>query len=64
MLNDINFALTHIDSNTIYHNTRRENNNKLVLDNLPKGTYELLVYSHQCLTNMESGYLNNIVGKY
>lgn len=46
ILNDINFALTHIPSQTVLHNVKRENINKLVTDNLEGGEYELIIYTH------------------
>jgi hypothetical protein len=64
LFNDVNFALTHLSTDQIFHNIRRENLNKLVLDELPEGEYEFLVYAHHCLTNMESGYLSSIAAKY
>ena len=31
---------------------------------LNEGQYELMIYTHNCLTNMESGYLNNLAVKF
>ena len=64
LFNDVNFALTNLQTKHIYKNTRRENINKLVLDNLEEGEYELLVYAHHCLTNMDNNYLKTMIAKY
>ena len=61
LLNDVSFALTHVDTGTIFHNLKRESHNKLILENMPSGTFELLIYAHNCLTNLNNGgYLSNI----
>lgn len=64
LLNDINFALTHVSSSTVLHNVKRENINKLVSSSLLEGEYELTIYTHQCLTNMQSGFLENLNSQY
>ena len=53
-------ALTHVQTNKIYHNMRRENRNKIMLENMKGGDYELLVYTHNCLTNMQSAPLQSL----
>ena len=54
--------MTHIETGEISHNLKRESVNKLILENLKGGTYELLIYVHNCFTNiMEKGkFLENI----
>jgi hypothetical protein len=64
LLNDINFALTHIETGTIYHNLKRESMNKLILENMAAGTFELLIYAHNCLTNLDFDYIQSIDVSY
>lgn len=54
MLNNVNFALTNLNNNKILHNVRKENIVKLVADNIPGGEYELLIYAHNCLSNVRN----------
>lgn len=56
MLNDVNFALTNLNNNKIFQHSRTENSNKLVLESLPGGDYEFLIYAHNCLSNIEESY--------
>jgi hypothetical protein len=35
-----------------------------VLDNLPGGEFELIIYGHHCLTNLKSDYLEKLDVKY
>lgn len=59
-MNDINFAFTNLKNNKIYHHIRSENNNKVLLENIPGGQYELLIYAHSCLSNVDRGGLQSI----
>lgn len=34
------------------------------MSDLPEAKYELLVYAQNCLTNMASGYLDNLTVKF
>lgn len=53
LLNDVNFALTSISNNKVFHHVRNENNNKMLIENLPGGNYELIIYAHNCLSNLD-----------
>lgn len=53
MLNNVNFALSNINNERMFHNTRRENQVHLVAKDIPGGEYELLIYAHNCLSNVQ-----------
>lgn len=52
LINNVNFALSNLNNNRILKTIRKENMVKLVADSMPGGKYELLIYAHNCLSNI------------
>ncbi|CDW81429.1 laminin subunit alpha-like [Stylonychia lemnae] len=55
-LNNVNFALTNVNNDRLLRNVRHENMVHLVASDIPGGDYELLIYAHNCLTNVQDSY--------
>jgi len=51
-LNNVNFALTNINNDRLLRNERYENMVHLIAKDIPGGDYELLIYAHNCLSNV------------
>jgi len=49
LLNDVNFALTPLNEEPL-HNFRQESQNSLLEAKLPPGSYDLMIYTHNCLS--------------
>jgi hypothetical protein len=48
----VNIAINNIATGQIVEDDRRGSTGKLIVNNLKPGQYELIVYTHSCLTNM------------
>jgi hypothetical protein len=69
LLNDVNFVLSRVNSTLrsgsvnphIFRNTRQEGQNMVLIDSLPAGQYNLILYAHSCLSNTnEASHLSEL----
>ena len=53
MLSGINLALNNVETGQIIEDERRDSSSKLVVGYLLPGKYEMIVYTHESITNMD-----------
>ena len=52
LLSGVNFAISNIATGQIVEDLRHESSGRLIVGRLVPGPYELIVYAHNCITNM------------
>jgi hypothetical protein len=53
LLSGINVAINNVATGQIVEDERRDSSSKLVVGYLLPGKYEMIVYTHECITNMD-----------
>lgn len=53
LLSGINVAINNVETGQIVEDERRDSSSKLVVGYLLPGRYEMIVYTHECVTNMD-----------
>ena len=53
LLSGINLAINNVETGQIVEDERRDSSSKLVIGYLLPGKYEMIVYTHECITNMD-----------
>lgn len=53
LLSNVNFAINNVVTGQVVEDERRESSGKLVVEHLVPGPYELILYTHECVTNMD-----------
>jgi len=55
LLSGVNLAITNKETGTIMEDERRDSSGKLIIGRLVPGPYVLVLYTHECITNMDPG---------
>lgn len=53
LLSGVNLAINNVVTGQVIEDERRDSSGKLIVGHLVPGPYELIVYSHECVTNMD-----------
>ena len=53
LLSGVNVAINNVATGAILEDERKDSSSKLVIGHLEPGAYELIVYTHQSMTNMD-----------
>jgi len=53
LLSGVNLAINNVATGQIVEDEKRESSGKLIVGHLVPGPYELIVYTHECVTNMD-----------
>jgi hypothetical protein len=53
LLSGLNVAINNVETGQIVEDQRRDSSSKLVIGYLLPGKYEMIVYTHECITNMD-----------
>lgn len=58
LLSAVNVMVRSSQTGQVVSDERREGNARVIIPKLEPGNYDILVYSHKCITNMNSGYID------
>lgn len=53
LLSGLNVAISNVATGQVVEDERRDSSSQLLVGRLLPGAYELIVYTHQCVTNMD-----------
>lgn len=53
MLSGVNVAISNVATGQVVEDERKDSSGRLVVGHLSPGSYELIVYTHESLTNMD-----------
>jgi len=53
LLSGVNLAINNVATGQVVEDERRDSSGKLIVGHLVPGPYELIVYTHECVTNMD-----------
>jgi hypothetical protein len=54
LLSGVNLAINNVATGAVVEDERRDSSGKLVVGRLVPGSYELFLYTHECVTNMDT----------
>ena len=55
LLSGVNLAITNKETGAVLEDERRDSSGKLIIGRLVPGPYLLVLYTHECITNMDPG---------